>query len=111
MSSVILGLKKDNELIEILAKRFKKRRIYKNITQSELAKKSSVSLSKIRTYEQTGKIQFLDLVRIVKAIGEKESIFDFLDFDKKIESEIELDAIIKYETNGKRQRASNKKKV
>ena len=70
-----------------------------------------LSLSKIRTYEQTGKIQFLDLVRIVKAIGEKESIFDFLDFDKKTESEIELDAIIKYETNGKRQRASNKKKV
>lgn len=103
--SSILGLQTDEELSVTLAQRFKTQRIYKNISQKELALKSNVNLSKIRRFEQEGKIQFLDLIKLLRAIGEKKMIEEFMDFESIIKSNANIDFLIEYENKPQRKRA------
>lgn len=103
--SSILGLQTDEELSHTLALRFKNQRVRKNISQEELSLKSKVSLSKIRRFEQEGKLQFLDLIKLLRAIGEKKMIEDFMDFEAIIKSNANVDFLIEYEKKSQRKRA------
>lgn len=104
--SSILGLQTDEELSITLAQRFKNQRVHKNISQKELSLKSKVNVSKIRRFEQEGKIQFLDLITLLRTIGEKKMIEEFMDFESIIKSNANIDFLIEYENKPQRKRAS-----
>ncbi len=58
----------DSEILERVASRAKQRRISLQMQQKDLARKSGVSLSAVRTFEQTGKIAFDKLVRLGRVL-------------------------------------------
>ena len=101
----ILEMQTDKELSKTMGARFKERRLFKNITQEDLALLSGVNINKIRRFEQQGNIPLLDLIKLLRKIGEREIIFNFMDFEKIIKDEMELDLLMKYEQKNKRKRA------
>ena len=52
-----------------LADDFRKRRIEKNLTREEIAKKSGISISNITRFEQKGLISLKNLIGIAMALG------------------------------------------
>lgn len=52
-----------------IAAREKKLRRRQGIMQEELAARAGVSLSSLRRFEQTGQLQFVSLVRLMRALG------------------------------------------
>ncbi len=102
--SILNSLQTDEELAQTLATRFKVQRIHENFSQKELSAKAKVSISKIRRFEQEGKIQFLDLIKALRAIGQKKMIENFMDFEKMLLENANVDFLIKNEKKIKRKR-------
>ena len=65
----LLGLKSPENVAIELAKRFKKCRKQKHITQKELAEKSGIKYGTIRHFEQTGKISLSSLIALTETLG------------------------------------------
>lgn len=64
------------DFLEIIAENHKTLRKQKNITESELAKRSGVSLSSIKRFESTGQIPLESLLKLSQVLNHLD------DFDK-----------------------------
>jgi transcriptional regulator with XRE-family HTH domain len=65
-----------NEIIKDVAKRFKKIRKSKNITQLQLSKSSNVSYGTIKRFETTGEISLNSLTKLCVALDMVDYIQD-----------------------------------
>ncbi len=79
------------EISEIIAKNIKKIRLYQNLTQEALAKKSGVSLGSMKRFENQYEISLKNLIKLAMALGVED---DLLSLFKK-ESPKSIDDIIK----------------
>lgn len=59
----------DNEILLLVASRAKEARIANDLRQSDLSVKSGVPLSSVRVFERSGKVSFLYLVKILRALS------------------------------------------
>ncbi len=101
----MLILKSDSEIATLLSQRIKQERIIQQLKQEDLATRADVSISVVRSFEQSAKITFKNLISILRALG-KTSIFeDLFDFKKE---RIELDA---FEYSENLEKSYNKKRV
>lgn len=81
-----------DEIIAGVAKRFKKIRKVKKISQQELAKISNVSYGTIKRFETSGEISLHTLTKLCVALdctNEIKSLFDNITFN-------DIDEVIKY---------------
>lgn len=69
-----LSLMTDKEILSLLSAKAKSLRLQKNLRQSDLAKKSGLSLPTISTFEKTGLISFANLIKITRALGAIETL-------------------------------------
>ena len=69
-----LSLMTDKEILAILSAKAKSLRLQKNLRQSDLARKSGLSLPTIRVFEKTGLISFANLIKITRALGVIETL-------------------------------------
>ena len=69
-----LSLMTDEEILSILCAKAKALRLQKNRRQSDLAKKSGLSLPTISAFEKTGLISFANLLKISRALGTIETL-------------------------------------
>lgn len=79
--------KSPNDINKELAARIRDRRKEKKISQTELSKKSDVSLGSIKRFESSGEISLTSLIKITFALG-LEGDFDTL-FNQKQYSSIQ----------------------
>jgi transcriptional regulator with XRE-family HTH domain len=70
-----------------ISKRFKSKRLELNITQSELATKSGVSLGSIKRFETKSEISLSHLIMIALVVGSTEEFTSL--FDRKTYKSIE----------------------
>ena len=69
-----LTLMTDTEILEMLASRAKEVRISHDLRQSDLSQKSGVPLSSIRVFERSGKVSFVYLIKILRALSLVEEL-------------------------------------
>lgn len=69
-----LTLMTDTEILEMLASRARRSRIANDFRQSDLSQKSGVPLSSIRVFERSGKVSFVYLVKILRALSLVEEL-------------------------------------
>lgn len=71
MLSVLEGFVLDNpdDIAKDIAADFRKRRIEKNLTREQVAKRSGVALSNIARFEQRGLISLRHLIMLAMALG------------------------------------------
>jgi len=74
MNIDFLNLKTPYDVSLELAEKARAKRKYMKLTQMELAKKSGVSLSSLKRFEQTGEISLSSLLKIAMAL---DSLNDF----------------------------------
>lgn len=75
----------------IVAERARMSRLYKGVTQEELALRSQVSYASIRKFERTGDISLKALIGIADALGEEGSfseLFRKADFFKCLDPKL-----------------------
>lgn len=70
----ILPNKSVLSILKDLSERVKMRRLEKNWTQEEIAKRSGMSLASYRRFERTGEIAFTSLVKIAFVLDEVDQI-------------------------------------
>lgn len=68
----------DNEIINELAKRVKKRRLNLNITQKELALKSGLHPQTIKNFESGKSANLLILIQILRVFGDLDTLDLFI---------------------------------
>jgi len=64
-----MKLKTEKEIALEIAKRVRAVRVSREFTQAELSQRTGVSLGSYRRFEQTGRIEFVSLIRIAQALG------------------------------------------
>ena len=71
MLSVLENYIHDNpdDISKSIADEFRKRRIEKNITRTEISEKSGVAISNITRFEQKGLISLKNLISIATVLG------------------------------------------
>ena len=52
-----------------IAKRVRAVRVSRRLTQAELCQRAGVSLGSYRRFEQSGRIEFVSLIRVAQALG------------------------------------------
>lgn len=80
--------KQPQDVLVETATRFQKKRKQAGYTQTELAKKSGVSLGSLKRFEQSGEINFrslLQLAHVLDCLGDFEKLFNRGKIDKSIE--------------------------
>ena len=87
-----------------IAQRLKSRRLEKNFSQKDFAKRAGVGYDAYLRFENTGEITLRNLVLCAIALDEVESLNTL--FTKK--SYVSIDEILKEKVQVKRQRASKK---
>ena len=83
------------ELLEDVAKRFKRIRKTKGLSQLDLSKSSNVSYGSIKRFERTGEISLYNLTKLCVALDLTEnitSLFTNVEFNS-------IDEVIKYGKN------------
>lgn len=65
-------LKSPDDVSKGIAKRVRKRRKEKKLTQVQLSKRSDVSLGSVKRFERTGEISLSSLIKIAFALGMEE---------------------------------------
>ena len=75
-----------NEIIKDVAKRFKKIRKSKNITQLQLSKSSNVSYGTIKRFETTGEISLSSLTKLCVAL-------DMVDYIQNLFTNVSFNSI------------------
>lgn len=96
----------EKEIAKVIAKRFKDKRLLYNFTQEYVAKQAGITIYKVRDFEQSGKIPFIDLIKILKVVDGESALEQFLKIDTYITADI-MEKINKLEA-AKRKRASKK---
>lgn len=86
-----------DEMILDLAKRFKRIRKMKNITQKDLSKMSNVSLGTIKRFESKGEISLHTLTKLCVAIDLDDEIINMFS-NPQFKN---IDEVIKYEKERK----------
>ncbi len=66
---MIYSLNTPEEVVLKLAKRAKELRLLKKWTRATLSKKSGVTASSLKRFEQTGKVSFDNLLKLVFCLG------------------------------------------
>jgi transcriptional regulator with XRE-family HTH domain len=64
-----LKLKTEKEIALEIAKRVRAVRVSRRFTQAELSQRAGVSLGSYRRFEQSGRIEFVSLIRIAQTLG------------------------------------------
>ena len=64
-----LTLMTDEEILKEIALRAKKTRVSYDLRQIDLSERSAVPLSSIRVFERSGKISFVYLVKVLRALS------------------------------------------
>ena len=93
-----------HEVLNSIAQRLKSRRLEKNFSQKDFAKRAGVGYDAYLRFENTGEITLRNLVLCAIALDEVESLNTL--FTKK--SYVSIDEILKEKVQVKRQRASKK---
>lgn len=73
-----MKLKTEHEITMEIADRVRAIRTSRGLTQADVSKRSGVSLSSYRRFEQTGRIEFLSLVKVSQVLhaeGEFDKLF------------------------------------
>ena len=73
-----MKFKTENELAGEISDRVRALRTNCGMTQAEISKRSGLSLGSYRRFEQTGRIEFLSLIRVAKVLhaeGEFDRLF------------------------------------
>jgi transcriptional regulator with XRE-family HTH domain len=73
-----LKLKTEQEISLEIAGRIRAIRVSHGLTQPQLSERSGISLGSYRRFEQTGRIEFVSLIRIAQVLqidGDFESLF------------------------------------
>ncbi len=96
-----------NDLSEKIKTFFKNRRLFLNLTQKEVAKKSGVSLGSLKRFELTSEISLKSLIKIAVILEISDKLLTIFN-DEHYES---IDDILKQKknTNRKRSRKNDKK--
>jgi transcriptional regulator with XRE-family HTH domain len=93
-----------HEVLTGISQRLKSRRLEKNFSQKDFAKRAGVGYDAYLRFENTGEITLRNLVLCAIALDEVESLNTL--FNKK--SYASIDEILKEKVQVKRQRASKK---
>ena len=64
-----MNLKTEKEIALDIAKRVRAVRVNQRFTQAELSQRAGVSLGSYRRFEQSGRIEFISLIRIAQTLG------------------------------------------
>lgn len=70
----MLSLKTPEDYLQEITAHIKTRRLAQNLTQTELAKRSDVSLATLRQFEHSGKIAFTSFIRLAFVLGCTEAL-------------------------------------
>ena len=95
--------KTDEELLMIIGRHLKKRRISANLTQNELAEATGISKNRISQIESAGKTSLASLVAISRKLGLLQQLLSTYEMP-------ELTPIQKYEMEQKGAAAKNERK-
>ncbi len=90
----------DLEMYERILNGCRQKRLDLNMTQSELAKRSGLSLRTIKGFEQGQAVNFLSLAKILRALGEFQRLENLV-----IESPVSPKLIFQSQEKDKRKRA------
>ena len=74
----MLSFIKTSDVAISVAAKIRSRRASAGLTQADLARRSGVSLSSLKVFEQTGKISFFSLINIMRALNLIDSLETFL---------------------------------
>lgn len=97
--------KTPKEVLKEIAKKAKQKRLNLNLSQEGLAKRSGLSLSSLKRFENSGKIAFdslLNIALVLSALEDFEKLFE----ENINEKKLSLDEILKVKP--KRKRGRNK---
>ncbi|MCH4895198.1 MAG: helix-turn-helix domain-containing protein [Marinifilaceae bacterium] len=100
-------LETPEDLIAILARNLKKRRLEKGLSREALCQMSGVPTPTIAKFERTHKISLISYVALAKALGYKDSIKDLLS-EPRYSSMEELETINKNRDRKKGRNEFNK---
>ena len=64
-----MKLKTESEIALEIAERIRAARVARRLTQAALSQRAGVSLGSYRRFEQSGRIEFLSLIRIAQTLG------------------------------------------
>ena len=68
----------DPEILTELGRRLRRYRLQQNVTQADLARAAGVGTRTIRNVESGGDVQFLTVVRVLRALGRLDALDAFL---------------------------------
>lgn len=97
-----MKLKTEKEIALELAGRLRALRVSRQLTQATLSKRAGVSLGSYRRFEQSGRIEFISLIRVAQVLG-IESDFEQLFVQPSVQSLDDLERIAS--ARGRKQRA------
>jgi transcriptional regulator with XRE-family HTH domain len=80
-------------ILSDLSKLMRKKRVLKGLTQQVLAKKSNVSISAVRKFEQTGQVSLESFIKIAYVLELTDTLLGT--FEKEIQTPKSIDEIIK----------------
>jgi transcriptional regulator with XRE-family HTH domain len=63
-----MNFKTENEIAQEIAGRVRAVRVMRRLTQAALSERSGISLGSYRRFEQTGRIEFVSLIRIAQVL-------------------------------------------
>jgi transcriptional regulator with XRE-family HTH domain len=64
-----LKIRTETEIASEMARRIRAVRVSRRFTQVELSQRAGVSLGSYRRFEQSGRIEFVSLIRIAQTLG------------------------------------------
>ena len=74
-----MKLKTEKEIALDLAGRVRALRVNRQLTQAALSQRAGVSLGSYRRFEQSGRIEFVSLIRVAQALGVEEDFNQLFD--------------------------------
>lgn len=101
-----MQLKTESELAREIAGRIRAVRVTRGLTQAALSERSGISLGSYRRFEQTGRIEFVSLIRIAQVLHMDED-FESLFHRPPVQSLDELERLAS--ATPKKTRASKQK--
>jgi transcriptional regulator with XRE-family HTH domain len=63
-----MNLKTETEIAHEIADRIRTMRVLQKLTQSDVSRRSGVSLASYQRFEQTGRIELLSLIKVAQAL-------------------------------------------
>lgn len=93
-----------NALVKDIVRRARQLRLSRNITQSDLATKSGVSLGSLKRFERTGEISIHNLLRLAVALNATEAFKQLF----AVTVFASVDEVLKLKSTKTRKRASKK---